>query len=38
MIDADIRERDLVVVREQPVAKSDDIVVALLDEDTHRIT
>ena len=33
MIDADIRERDLVVVREQPVAESGDIVVALLDQE-----
>ena len=33
MIDAGIRDRDLVVVREQPVAESGDIVVALLDQD-----
>ena len=33
MIDAGIRDRDLVVVREQPVAESGDIVVALLDRD-----
>ena len=33
MIDAGIRDQDLVVVREQPVAESGDIVVALLDQE-----
>ncbi len=33
MIDAGIHDRDLVVVREQPVAEHGDIVVALLDQD-----
>ena len=33
MIDACIRDQDLVVVREQPVAESGDIVVALLDQE-----
>ena len=33
MIDAGIHEGDLVVVREQPVAESGDIVVALLDQE-----
>ncbi len=33
MIDAGIHERDLIVVREQPVAESGDIVVALLDQE-----
>ena len=34
MVNAGIHDRDLVVVREQPVAESGDIVVALLDQDT----
>ena len=33
MIDAGIHDQDLVVVREQPVAESGDIVVALLDQE-----
>ncbi len=33
MIDAGIHDQDLVVVREQPVAESGDIVVALLEEE-----
>ena len=33
MIGAGIHDKDLVVVREQPVAESGDIVVALLDQD-----
>ena len=33
MIDAGIQDRDLVVVREQPVAENGDIVVALLEQD-----
>ena len=33
MIDAGIHDRDLVVVREQPVAEHGDIVVALLDQE-----
>ena len=34
MIEAGIHDRDLVVVRQQPVAESGDIVVALLDRET----
>ncbi len=33
MIEADIQDRDLVVVRQQPVAENGDIVVALLDQE-----
>jgi len=33
MVNAGIKERDLVVVREQPVAENGDIVVAMLDEE-----
>ncbi len=33
MIDADIHDQDLVVVRQQPVAETGDIVVALLDQE-----
>lgn len=33
MVDAGIRERDLVVVRQQPVAENGDIVVALLEDE-----
>ena len=32
-MDAGIRERDLVVVRQQPVAENGDIVVALLEDE-----
>lgn len=33
MVDAGIRERDLVVVRQQPVAENGDIIVALLEDE-----